>query len=46
MSQHKVTALIYQFKKRESSDTAELLSPTSIPGKHLTRSGIINTLKQ
>ncbi|VEH21039.1 Alpha-agarase precursor [Chryseobacterium nakagawai] len=45
-SQHKVTALIYQFKKSESSDTAELLSPTPIPGKNLTVTGIINTLKK
>lgn len=39
-AQHKVTALIYQFKKPESGNTAILLKPTPIPGKNLTAAGI------
>lgn len=39
-AQHKVTALIYQFKKPESGKTAVLLTPTPIPGKNLTAAGI------
>ena len=42
-SSHRVTALIYQFKKPENSSEAVLLKET-IPAKHLTISGIKKNL--
>ncbi len=44
--QHKITALIYQFKKTENSKKATLIKPTETPGQHLTMTGIKKTLQQ
>ncbi|KAF2518669.1 hypothetical protein E0W68_07900 [Flavobacterium salilacus subsp. salilacus] len=43
--QHKITALIYQFKKPENDD-AIMIKPTPTPGQHLTLSGIKTALQQ
>jgi hypothetical protein len=44
--QHKVTAIIYQFKKTENSENASLIKPTKTPGQHLTITGIKKALQQ
>ncbi|AXG74619.1 hypothetical protein DVK85_10380 [Flavobacterium arcticum] len=45
-SQHRVTALIYQFKKSENNEEALIIRPTATPGQHLTLSGIKTTLRR
>lgn len=42
---YKVTALIYQFKKLENEKNAKFIKPSTIPGQHLLRSGIKNSLR-